>query len=176
MIEKYTFCHIPKTGGTTICSLIYGHAPSHRICSRKNSEPFIFTFVRNPYTRTLSAYKYLVNGGKTPIDKADKKKYIDNTNFDTFVLNKLEYASKYQQHFRPHYFWLPDGADFIGYYENFQQDIEKLRQIILMKDAPIPHKNKTNYDHSYVISRDTRDIIYEIYKKDFELFSYAKDT
>lgn len=177
MIDKYTFCHIPKTGGTTICSLIYGHAPSHRICSRKDSQPFIFTFVRNPYTRTLSAYKYLLNGGNTQTDIEDKHKYLGNsTNFNLFVKNKLEYTAKYQQHFRPQYYWLPDGADFIGYYENFQSDIEKLRKIIVMRDISIPHKNKTNYDHNYMIPKDTKDIIYNIYKKDFELFGYLKDN
>lgn len=171
-IDKYTFCHIPKTGGITICSLIYNREPEHIVCTRENSEKFLFTFVRHPYSRCISAFQFLKNGGINDIDKEDLINYIGDSNFDDFVTNKLEYASQNQQHFRPQNYWIPDGADFIGKYETFEKDIERLRSIIVMKDIPTPHENPTIYTHKYILNKSMKSIIYDIYKIDFDLFDY----
>jgi hypothetical protein len=171
-IQNYTFCHIPKTGGHSICSLIYNHFPHHKVCSRSNSEKFLFAFVRNPYSRCLSAFNYLKNGGKNEDDKNDSIKYIGDSDFNDFVLNKLEHASNFQQHFRPQIFWIPDGADFIGKYENLKEDIYKLQEIIEMKNCPIPHENKTSYSFCSEVPNHIKDNIYKVYKNDFEYFDY----
>lgn len=173
-IQKYTFCHIPKTGGVTICDMIYNHAPAHIICTRANSQQFLFAFVRNPYSRCLSAFQYLKRGGMNGFDKNDSDRYIGNSDFENFVLHKLKYASKNQQHFRPQHYWIPDGVDFLGKYENLEEDLQKLSHIINMKNKPIPHKNQTVYNKQYNMPDQTKNMIYQIYKKDFELFNYEK--
>ena len=154
--------------------MIYGHSPQHRICNRKNSEPFIFTFVRNPYTRCISAFYYLKKGGSNRIDLKDSKLFIGNSNIEFFIKTKLKHVSEHQQHFRPQHYWIPDGADFIGKYESLEKDLIKLKHIIKMKDHKIPHKNKSSYDRSFQLSKDLKDIIYKLYQKDFDLFGYDR--
>jgi hypothetical protein len=107
---------------------------------------------------------------------ADKKAcslYIGNSTFTDFVEKKLIKASKNQTHFRPQHYWIPEGADFIGKYENLEQDIYKLFKILKIDttNLEIPHKNKTEYCKPN-ISKKHKDIIYNIYKKDFEIFGY----
>jgi len=118
LIEKYTYCHIPKTGGVALRELLHGHYPLHKVCI-KQSGKFLFTFVRHPYSRCLSAFNYLKNGGRNDSDARDSKIYIGELSFEDFVLKKLELAMKQQQHFKPQNYWIPNGADFIGKYENF---------------------------------------------------------
>lgn len=174
-ISRYTFCHIPKTGGTSIIELLNYKGASHNITRKKNADDFLFTFVRNPYTRCLSAYHYLKNGGNGKfLDFSDKERYIGDSDFEDFVIYKLEFAASQQQHFRPQHYWIPDGADFIGKFETFEDDVKILRDYIQLKNIPTPHLNKTNYNKNFIVSQNLEDVIYNIYEKDFALFDYLR--
>jgi chondroitin 4-sulfotransferase 11 len=197
----YIFVHIPKTAGiNTINYLrkekepvtVIGHLP---ICidnkiditklniMNKNinfNTNFLFAFTRNPYTRVLSAYNYLFNGGlKTSLDLSYKKiietyqKSRDNNeNFLSF-LKDIEIHKKTIVHFVPQYEYIThDGkilVNYVGKFENYENDMRVLfpkysnNNIALNKSEQII-KELTN---------ESKRIIYNAYKKDFEIFGYS---
>lgn len=69
---KCIFVHIPKTAGISISRSIFGNLGGGHtkirdyelIFSAKDfNNYFKFTFVRNPWDRIFSAYRFLKNGG-----------------------------------------------------------------------------------------------------------------
>ena len=68
--SKVLFIHIPKNAGVSICSLLYKKQIGHKdlnfyvMKSKKLFDNyFVFTVIRDPVERFISAYNYLVNGG-----------------------------------------------------------------------------------------------------------------
>jgi hypothetical protein len=65
--KKILFIHIPKTGGNSFLTHPFylekivglGHFESQKLDYTKNNYDTIFTIVRNPYSRLISAYFYL---------------------------------------------------------------------------------------------------------------------
>ena len=66
---KFIFLHIPKTAGVSVGTTLYdlvgiddlydGFKIHHDIVSEKNlRDYFVFTFVRNPWDRMTSEYKF----------------------------------------------------------------------------------------------------------------------
>ena len=67
-------------------------------------------------------------------------------------------------------------VDFVGRFENFNEDYEKIRQKIGTGEA-LKHLNKTKdkKEKSYrdVYTPEMVDIVSKVYKKDLELFNYS---
>ena len=170
--EQYTFCHIPKTGGTSVKKALNVRTESHKIFDRKNSNCFSFAFVRNPYQRFLSAYFFLINGGLGNKQTIEKEKYIGNSDIDEFIKTKL-INSLDQEHFTPQHHFIPDGVDYLGKIETIQEDFNKICEIIGIDPIELPHENTTpKYD--FQLTEEQKDVIYEIYKEDFIRFGYEK--
>jgi len=171
---KKKFCHIPKTGGVSICKLI-NRLPGHTI-EILDGKKYIYTFVRNPYDRLVSSFFFLKNGGRNNMDKQDKKKYINNYSFSEFVIHKLKTAAAHQKHFRPQTYWIPKGASFIGKFESMENDLEELKKYVPIK-GKLPHLNKSNHkDFKEYYNEEISEIVYEVYKNDFIKFDYDKKS
>lgn len=210
MIKPIIFVWIPKTGGTSIHSMLkkspvkmkkftgrpkryhefnnrdsvtFGHASIASLTelgiikSDYLETAFKFCFVRNPWDRLVSLYYYLTQ-------KRNRK--LGNT-FNEFV-NKLhsgEYpiqeiglynVSKLNQ-LNDSTKWINSLGmefDFIGKYENFQADVQRLLETIGL-DSPkrIPHLNKVSH-HKYTryYNDDLIHKVSELYKDEIELFEY----
>jgi hypothetical protein len=169
--EQYTFCHIPKTGGTSVKKVLSVQT-NHNVFDRKNSNCFSFAFVRNPYQRFLSAYFFLVNGGLGTKQKNEKEKYIGNSDIDEFIKTKLVNSLE-QEHFTPQHYFIPDGVDYLGKVETMQQDFNEICKVIGLEPIQLPYENKTP-KYEYELTDEQKDIIYEIYKEDFIRFGYQK--
>jgi hypothetical protein len=158
------------------------------ISSEKLNNMYKFTFVRDPYSRFISSWNFVINGFK------NKKSIIyDNKNLKLKDLDDLEFfiekkdkltAIAYNHVFITQYEHIKaeDGTikmDFIGKLENIENDLE-----IVLKNIgfdTITHKsdkvNKT--EHKYYKEYYTENIfkfVNEFFDIDFTYFGYKKFT
>lgn len=185
------FIHIPKVAGTSMKNILFPNAKGigHKLAMdcylddpEKFEKYFVFAFVRNPYDRLVSAYNYLMQGGKggsADIQFRDRylTAYEDFTDFIVRGLNKPETACHWhfmQQHYYVVNFECEVIVDFIGHFENVEEDFNKVTQKLGI-DAVLPHRNKSVRDtYQSYYTEETRKIAYGYYKKDFELLGYSE--
>ena len=187
--SKTIFIHIPKTAGVSLVKAIYGDVTleGHRsfyfnsiALNIKNEVYFSFSFVRNPFDRLYSAYKFLNEGGMNHLDKLAFQTFLSEfEDFEDFILNGLNEKLIYQiTHFIPQHEYLCDKSgsilvDFIGRFENLDKDILLLSKK-LNKNIELNHHNyndKSDYKEVY-----TDEMIYkvnQIYQKDIDIFKYT---
>lgn len=137
---------------------------------------FVFTFVRNPYSRLYSGWKFIhreIQNGRALFQK--RKRVIGNS-FEEFMDNfeKIEDPFKViqlQSHFVKN-----SQCDFVGRYENFKEDLIKVCAKINIELKPdIPWLNKTsthNKEYLEHYNERTKSIVYDYYKEDFLQFNY----
>ena len=149
-----------------------------------------FSFVRNPWARLVSEYRY--------------RNYLSHKNFKDFVLNKLPvpgWDDKYR-HIMPQTRMLYDCdgkllVDFVGKFEHLQQDFDKVCGHLGFDDSELSHINssdkksrelKRNFRNfiqgnnesllrKYVdfYDTETRKFVSKLYKDDIENFAYDFD-
>ena len=98
---------------------------------------FKFSFVRNPWSRILSEYRY--------------RNYFHHLSFRDFVLNKLPkpgWDDKYR-HVMPQYDMLYNQqgellVDFIGRFETLQQDFDRVCEQLGIAESSLPHRNRSD--------------------------------
>lgn len=95
---------------------------------------FKFAFIRNPWSRAVSFYKY-----------SDYDKFIS---FDSFVEKELPFLLKTKRWFYgQQYDFLYHNnklmVDFIGRYENLQSDFSKVCEKLNLKNKSLPHVNNS---------------------------------
>lgn len=98
---------------------------------------FKFSFVRNPFERLVSEYRY--------------RNYFHHRSFADFVLNKLPepgWDDRYR-HVMPQYDMLygPGGdllVDYVGRFENLQADFDEVCRRLGIGDSRLPHRNPSN--------------------------------
>jgi hypothetical protein len=171
--EKFEYSHtFSRSGKHHSISNILGGITCTKITPHMIDSYFKFTFVRNPYDRIVSLYEW----GQA-LDKYDKipfKQFVKNIKdnvYDDF--NKARYV--------PMVNWLTDPrdgkikVDFVGRYENINEDFLALSKILNI-DSKLTHVNKTS--RKPILDYYDDDVIkwvYDLYKKDFEVFDYNID-
>lgn len=113
---------------------------------------FKFSFVRNPWERILSEYRY--------------RNYFQHRSFRDFVLNKLPkpgWDDQYR-HVMPQYDMLHDRngklmVDFVGRFETLQQDFDRVCERLGISDSVLPHRNRSD-KKSRGLKRKIRNALY----------------
>ena len=187
--SKLIFIHVPKTAGLSIISAIYGDVTKegHRDISFYKyifyfnfKKYFTFSFVRNPYDRLYSSFKFLEKGGLNIHDEKAFTQYLSSYNdFNDFVINGLnEDIINKITHFVPQYKFICNQdreilVDFLGKFESIDKDISILSEI-LEKEITLPliNINHSKIDYTEIYTEEMRKIVRRVYRFDFELFNY----
>lgn len=138
---------------------------------------FVFAFVRNPYARAFSVYRFLQRWKEgNHYDQVSAQDFESFLASDDFLSGEIEIA-------RPQVHWLAkDGAlvqgiDFVGKLEDFAADFSFILSVI--------HKTRMTWDESRHdngstepdewrshMTKATRRMIEDRYAPDFELWDY----
>ena len=189
--HKFIFLHIPKTAGTSMLEALseylhlsspakfrYGHPKLEEYFDSFNDkynleEYFIFSFCRNPFDRLVSAFNYIQGGGVNRFDERLRDDLgLQNLEFKEFALNLLN--QDLPEHFMPQVnFFAGRNLNFVGKFENIQQDFDIVCDKIGIPRQKLPHRNKRNHKHyTEYYDDETRQIVAEKYAKDIEYFGY----
>ena len=181
--KEWGFIHIPKTGGTSMTSILKNQEGTEYVSTSHNhigkfeniTDYYIFCIVRNPFTRLASAYYHDCrnSGFKT------FKKFVDSI----FQHNYLYFPQSY---------FIQNGSSpdkqvsFIGRYENYENDVKSIFNTLHITDS-LPHLNRNSiYDKHPTLNQHSfykhmyqeewmKDWVRERYENDFKLFNYDMD-
>lgn len=197
--KKCIFVHIPKAAGVSVCQTLFnslagGHetVKKYQIIFSKEefNHYFKFTIVRNPWDRLFSAYNFLKKGGMNDYDRSwAMSNLVDYNDFNDFVKRWVNSSNIYKYvHFLPqhHFLCLPGSdelqVDFLGYFENIEDDFLYIKNILALDSTVnLAYENKTesstiNNDYRRFYTDETRNIVHEVYKRDIELLGYNFDN
>jgi hypothetical protein len=178
--RKIIFIHSPKCGGESIEQAVFGRSDAfyngdpyegspekHWGCKQYIehyghkifNDYFVFSFVRNPWDRAVSRIMYRNKRYGRPMDISfqllKQECCINEACYEDLMLDQK------------------CMANFIGRFENLQQDFDTICDKIRISQQKLPHKNKTEHKHyTEYYDDETRQIVAERYAKDIEYFGY----
>jgi chondroitin 4-sulfotransferase 11 len=189
--KEVVFIHIPKAAGSSINMSLYGNMGLGHLSVReyinlfgliKYKSLYSFTFVRNPYSRVQSAYNFLKKGGMNSVDEKFANKFIHKfEDLNDFILHGLNESEEIQRwiHFIPQYEFLfyngKKQVDYIGKVENINKDYKYIMNVLGIKnDLETHNQMQSGNDFMQHFNDESKQVIQQLYSKDFEEFNYAK--
>lgn len=140
---------------------------------------FKFAFVRNPWDLQVSSFHHI---------RRERPHLMEGiSDFETFIRWKLDPDRPYQYHVdtsiqrQADYLddlWGNEIVDFVGRYENLEEDFGEVCRRIGLTPAPhLPHKRKAMTRQSYqaYYTPETAALVGSFFKKDVERFGYRFD-
>lgn len=191
--KKICYIHIPKTGGTSVINYFrmpknldsmfgmdgnrershFSQLEIQEICDI--SDYFKFVFIRNPWDRLASEFAWRMaarpnrHGILNDFNELNEFVSALEAIFDDIINNK--YPHRICNHFFPQN-WFFHSVDFVGRYETFREDLEKLGKMFNI-DHPIPHENKAKtVDYRSLYNDNSIEIVKRLYSDDIRIFGY----
>jgi len=167
----------PQRGMVTFGHQSYTQLVEKGLVTREfDQRAFKFAFVRNPFDRTVSLFHYLKG----------TRHLHENTSFRTFCYLIRDRAFSPVGLFNhyglsqcsPQHEWLVDSqgkliVDFIGRFENMQEDYEKLADRLGAHSRSLMHLNRTERErYSDYYDEESREIVETFYRGDLDRFGY----
>lgn len=185
-IDSLAFIRIPKTGGTSIISVIESLDHEHRdkltyVCTDKHlnvidlHDTSTFAFVRNPWDRAVSSWKF---GSWHDDWNMSFLEFCRNLKtLDIYPSTKIATSGLLLHVCEQHTFVINEEsgtrADFIGKFESLQQDFNTVCSMVDLPPQTLPHLNRTNHKHyTEYYNDETKQIVAECYARDIEYFNY----
>jgi hypothetical protein len=151
-----------------------------------------FAFVRNPWTRIVSAFRELIRRYPFGMPHANEKAgltydeiydlmdgHVDFENFINFVINiERDHTNVINGHWRPQVIVLSMHRamtyDFIGRLENVDNDLNKAQKRLGLEETKLSKEHETaEYNYKlYYKNKKTIDMVGEYFKDDIETFGY----
>ncbi|MCF1457730.1 MAG: sulfotransferase family protein [Shewanella sp.] len=142
---------------------------------------FSFSIVRNPYTRVISTYKFLIKWSGTP--EAIRKEVSEFNDINDYINSGIwDRTPGPDNIFRPQVFWLTDRDDrenllvkYIGKCEDLDSHLSVIKSRIEGVDIAAtltPKLNSTEGDLE--LSKESISRINEFYERDFRLLGYDR--
>lgn len=187
--HRFAFVHVPKTGGKSIRMSLFGktggscHAPIDLLLSQLPDEGrgyYVFAFVRNPWDRLHSAYRYLARGGNQGRgDRAYARRALgDVRGFEDFLLRWLSPETIELQPLlwsQSRFLEGRDGRrpDFIGRYESLGEDFQAVAQRFGLSGS-LTRKNTSPEGKDYRAAYTTKmvDAVVALYPADVSALGY----
>lgn len=145
----------------------YEHMPAWRVKTYVGDEVwqeyYKFSFERNPWDRQVSFFHYKNKNRSTPLLFDDFLKWPKNSYVENFDLYSIDDEI---------------ALDFVGRYENLEEDFQKITRIIgLGDDVTLPVTNvsrKADAPNSYreFYNEKNRLLIADWYKREIDFFGY----
>lgn len=184
------FVHVPKAAGTSISNAIYGRPLGHikaasirEFCPELFARSDVFSVVRNPWDRAVSAYEFARQGGTDLMGIAGhvgraSEEWRDFPDFLTSYLAGLD-TGRADYVFQPQSAFVCDDAGLIVHdifrLERMDEVEAWLRQRI-SPDLNIGSMNASqrprDYRERYRGSQELIDIVGTVYAEDVRLFGY----
>ncbi len=136
---------------------------------------FKFTFVRNPWDRAYSDYLFIQDFSGV---KGSFKSFLKKENEFYDILNNNSNYHFLGDHLLPQTnFFDFEGyykPDFIGLFENFSDDIQKVLSHLGLKKGFNEYQNKSKRkgDYSLFYTNSNKNLVAENYRKDIEKLGY----
>ena len=166
--KKCIFVHVTKTGGSSIqlaLNMENYHLPASKIKEivgkNKWNDYFKFSFVRNPWDKIVSQYHF--NRHNWGLKNATFKEYIQ-------AWQNGKRISAYPPF---NLYYINEKIDFVGRFENLQEDFDKICGKIGIERQKLPHKKKTKHKHyTEYYDEETKQIVAKKFAEDIDYFGY----
>lgn len=204
---KCIFLHVPKAAGTSIERFLCEVDPEipNKVLRKRGFSHFLndhldyytFSFVRNPYDRFVSAWKWghlkLEKEGDLPFYSKDRPVLFEEyvllvTDFNYRKDNQGLWSKYDEYHTLPQFEFFPNlngghyftdkidpdfTCDFIGRFENINEDFNKVCRDIGLEELKLPHAyNSKTFKQPPEWTDELKEKVCNFYKKDFEFFGY----
>ena len=194
----FVFIHIPKNAGTAVYRALGLPKSDHFFLSdykrilgeREYKRLYKFCFVRNPYDRFVSLYKYAKLTVSYYHNNLEPKKAIYGAHLDYPLLKTASLRECAQhlvegrlRHNEPRTMWLPqsrwlenDGMlqkiEFIGRFENIDKDFATIAEKLGIGEC----LRKLNQSEALPVEldHDTKNLLADYYADDFLNFGYPR--
>lgn len=178
------FTHVPKNGGTSIVHWFTDNVPqtkkinkelnhitARQLYVRHPDISMMFAVVRNPWSRYVSWYHFLV---QSRADKAASQLKDDNVDigFERFVKEMLHHPAGEMNWATQQVVWLDAKVDIIMRAENLTEDFKVIQQMY-GKTAPLGVVNTTQHLHyTTYYTPELVNIIGDAFSDDVKRFNY----
>jgi hypothetical protein len=144
------------------------YVPCGHITEAEFNSFYKFSFVRNPWDRIVSEYKY----------RGHSKRF----DFKSFLFKHLPSSklSDGRRHIISQHCFLYDESgrqlvDFIGRFENLQKDFDFVCKRLNISNAILPHRNQSPNRKNYIeyYDSESKEFIAKLYEKDIKMFNYS---
>ena len=199
---KAIFVHVPKTGGTSIhkflkipkqASALWGNEREIRILFNnrkfvlhhapigyiKHMYPeifddyFKFGFVRNPYDRVISEYRWHHRKEENRPEEVNDVVYFSKWIREFYEKDNIDHKCTQKCILYYNDVLLMDK---VYKYEDFQESIEEIKLMLGAPELIMEHHNKSErqVDKEKLLNEENKEFIYNKFKEDFDTFEYDK--